>query len=152
MNDQTGALKRLVEDWASAELRGDAAFLGSTIADDSIGIGPRGFMLTKDQWLERPESGKLRHRYIQWDEVLVRLYGDAAVGTGRQSAEGNHEDYDLKDQFRATLIFVKQQGRRLLAGLHLSPIMPGDLESLPAPRRTHRPRRPKRRDAGGRRS
>jgi hypothetical protein len=52
----------------------------------------------------------------------VRLYGDAAVVTGRQSAEGEYEDYDLKDQFRATLIFVKQQGRRLLAGLHLSPI------------------------------
>ena len=52
----------------------------------------------------------------------MSLYGDAAVVTDRQSAEGEYEDYDLKDQFRATLIFVKQQGRRLLAGLHLSPI------------------------------
>ena len=122
MNDQTGALKMLVEDWASAEMRGDAASLGSTIADDFIGIGPRGFMLTKDQWLERHESGKLRYRYIRWDEVQVRLYGDAAVVTGRQSVEGKYEDHDLKDQFRATLIFVKQQGRRLLVGLHLSRI------------------------------
>ena len=122
MNDQAGELKRLVEDWASAELRGDAASLGSTLADVFIGIGPRGFMLTKDQGLERHESGKLRYRCIRWDEVQVRLYGDAVVVTGRQSAEGEYEDYDLKDQFRATLIFVKQQGRRLLAGLHLSPI------------------------------
>jgi ketosteroid isomerase-like protein len=122
MNDQAGALKRLVEDWASAELRGDAASHGSTLADDFIGIGPRGFMLTKDQWLERHASGKLSYRCFRWDEVQVRLYGDAAVVTGRQSAEGEYEDYDLKDQFRATLIFVKQQGRRLLAGLHLSPI------------------------------
>jgi len=29
---------------------------------------------------------------------------------------------DLKDQFRATLIFVELRGRWLLAGLHLSPI------------------------------
>jgi hypothetical protein len=52
----------------------------------------------------------------------VRLYGDAVVMTGRQSAEAEYEDYDLKDQVRATLIFVKQQGRRLLASLHFSPI------------------------------
>ena len=129
MNDQAGKLKRLVEDWASAELRGDAASLGSTLADVFIGIGPRGFMLgprgfmlTKDQWLERHESGKLRYRCIRWEEVLVRLYGDAAVMTARQSAEGEYEGYDLKDQFRATLFFVKQQGRWLPAGLHLSPI------------------------------
>ena len=111
-----------MEDWASAELRGDTASHGSTLADYFIGIGPRSFMLTKDQWLEWHESGKLRYRCIRWEEVLVRLYGDAAVVTGRQSAEGEYEDYYLKDQFRATLIFVKQQGRRLLAGLHLSPI------------------------------
>ena len=122
MNDQGGELKRLVEDWASAELRGDAVPLESTLADDFIGIGPRGFMLTKDQWLERHESGKLRYRCFRWDEVQVRLYGDAVVVTGRQSAEGEYEVYDLKDQFCATLIFVKQQGRRLLVGLHLSPI------------------------------
>ena len=103
-------------------MRGDTAVLEHALADDFVGVGPRGFMLNKEEWLERHESGKLRYRCIRWDEVQVRLYGDAAVMTDRQSAEGEYEDYDLKDQFRATLIFVKQQGRRLLAGLHLSPI------------------------------
>jgi ketosteroid isomerase-like protein len=122
VNDQTEEIKKRVEDWAAAELRGDAASLESALDDDFIGIGPRGFMLTKDQWLERHESGKLRYESIGWDEVQVRIYGDAAVVTGRQSAEGRYEDYDLKDQFRGTLVFVEQQGRWLLAGLHLSPI------------------------------
>jgi ketosteroid isomerase-like protein len=122
VNDQTEELKKLVEDWAAAELRGDAAFLGSALADDFIGIGPRGFMLTKDQWLKRHESGKLRYESFGWDEVQVRLYGEAAVVTGRQSAEGKYEAYDLSEPFRATLVLVKQQGRWLLAGLHLSPI------------------------------
>jgi ketosteroid isomerase-like protein len=122
MSDQTDELQKHVEDWAAAELRGDATFLESALADDFIGIGPRGFMLTKDQWLERHESGKLRYESIEWDEVEVRLYGDAAVVTGRQSAEGKYEDFDLRDRFRATLVFVKQRERRLLASLHLSPI------------------------------
>jgi ketosteroid isomerase-like protein len=121
MNDRTEEPKRALEDWAAAELRGDAAFLENALADDFIGIGPRGFMLTKEDWLERHESGKLQYESIDWDEIQVRLYGDAAIVTGRQSAEGKYENYDLRDQFRGTLVFVKQE-RWLLAGLHLSPI------------------------------
>lgn len=122
MNDQTRELREVIEEWAAAEQRGDAASLEGALAEDFIGIGPRGFMLTKDQWLERHESGKLRYRSLELDEVQVRLYGDAAVVTGRQSAEGKYEDFDLRDQFRATLVFVKQRERWMLAGLHLSPI------------------------------
>ena len=122
MKDQTKELREVIEEWAAAERRGDAASLESALAEDFIGIGPRGFMLTKDQWLERHESGKLRYQSLGLDEVKVRLYGDAAVVTGRQSAEGKYEDFDLRDRFRATLVFVKQRERWMLAGLHLSPI------------------------------
>jgi ketosteroid isomerase-like protein len=122
MNNQTEELKKLVEDWAAAEQRGDTDFLERALAYDFIGVGPRGFMLTKNQWLKRHESGKLRYQSIGWDEVQVRLYGEAAVVTVRQSAEGKYEDFDLRDQLRATLVFVKLQGDWLLAGLHLSPI------------------------------
>ena len=45
----------------------------------------------------------------------------------RQTAEGVYEDengrYGIHEQFRATLVFVRQQGRRMLAGLQLSPIL-----------------------------
>jgi ketosteroid isomerase-like protein len=122
VSDRTQQLEELRKDWATAELHGDVGFLKLTLADDFVGVGPRGFMLTKDQWLERHESGKLEYESFEWDEVQVRLYGDAAVMTCRQAVEGRYEDYDLRDQFRATLVFVEQQGRWLLAGLHLSPI------------------------------
>jgi ketosteroid isomerase-like protein len=122
VNDQTKELRKVMEDWTAAELRGDIASLEGALAEDFVGIGPRGFMLTKDQWLERHKSGKLRYQSIGLDEVQVRLHGDAAVVTGRQSAKGKYEDFDLRDQFRATLVFVKQQERWLLASVHLSPI------------------------------
>jgi ketosteroid isomerase-like protein len=122
VNDQTNELRKVMEDWTAAESRGDIASLEGALAEDFVGIGPRGFMLTKDQWLERHKSGKLRYQSIGLDEVQVRLHGDAAVVTGRQSAKGKYEDFDLRDQFRATLVFVKQQERWLLASLHLNPI------------------------------
>ena len=127
MNDIARQLKKLGEDWAGAELHGDTAFLERALADDFVGVGPRGFMLTKDQWLSRHQAGNLKYQSFGLDEVQVRLYGDAAVMVCRETAEGVYEDengrYDLNEQFRATLVFMKLQGRWLLAGLQLSPIL-----------------------------
>ena len=122
MNDRTQQLKELGKDWAAAELRGDTAFLEHALVDDFVAVGPRGFTLTKDQWLARHESRALRYESFRWDDARVRVYGDAAVATGRETVKGKYEDHDLQDQFRTTLVFVKQQERWLLAGLHLSPI------------------------------
>jgi uncharacterized protein (TIGR02246 family) len=127
MQEHTGRLERLREDWAAAELAGDAASLGEILADDFVGVGPRGFMLTKDEWLSRHETGSLRYQSFGLDEVQVRLYGEAAVTVCRQSADGVYEDengrFEINEQFRATLVFVKQEGRWRLANLQLSPIL-----------------------------
>jgi ketosteroid isomerase-like protein len=126
MNGGTQQLEKRVEDWAAAELHGDTTFLGRVLADDFVGVGPRGFTLTKEQWIARHEAGNLKYESFGLDDVEIRPYGDAAVAVCRQSAEGVYEDdngrFDIHEQFRATLVFVKQQGRWLLAGLHLSPI------------------------------
>jgi uncharacterized protein (TIGR02246 family) len=127
MQDEAQRVMTLGEDWAAAELRGDTSFLGEILADDFVGVGPRGFMLTKDQWLPRHEAGSLRYESFGLDEVQVRLFGDAAITVCRQSARGVYEDengrFDLDDQFRATLVFVRQDGRWQLANLQLSPIL-----------------------------
>jgi ketosteroid isomerase-like protein len=122
VGDLTQQLKELGQDWAAAELRGDTAFLQQALVDDFVAVGPRGFMLTKDQWISRHESRALRYESFRWDDEQVRVYGDAAAMTGRQTVKGKYEDHELEDQFHATLVFVKQQERWLLAGLHLSPI------------------------------
>lgn len=99
MEDQ---LKELGQEWAIAELRGDAATLDDMLADDFVGIGARGFMLTKEQWLARYTSGDLRQHSFTWDDVQVRVYGDAAVATGRQTQQGTFQGNDIAGQFRVT--------------------------------------------------
>ena len=113
---------RLADAWATAELRGDAAFLERTLADDFIGIGPLGFMLTRQEWLARHRSGDLKYDAFNLDEVKVRVYNDAAIVTGRQIQNGAYQGNSIKAQFRTTLVFVTQQGQWRLASLHLSPI------------------------------
>ena len=112
---------RLADAWATAELRGDTAFLGNILADDFIGIGPLGFLLTKQEWLARHQSGDLKYESFSLDEVKVRVYNDAAILTGRQAQNAAYRGNSIPGQFRLTLVFV-QQGQWRLANLQLSSI------------------------------
>jgi ketosteroid isomerase-like protein len=126
MQDQYEQLERLGEEWAAAELHGDTSTLGRLLAEDFVAVGPRGFALSKEQWLSRHDSGNLTYEAFEWDEVSVRVHGNAAVMVGRETAGAVYQDgdvrHEIQDQFRTTLIFVEEQGRWLLLGVHLSPI------------------------------
>ena len=114
---------RLADAWATAELRGDTTFLERILADDYIGIGPLGFMLTKQEWLARHHAGDLKYESFSLDEVKVRVYNnDAAILTGRQVQNGAYRGNSIQAQFRITLVFVRQQGQWQLASLQLSTI------------------------------
>ena len=114
---------RLADAWATAELRGDTTFLERILTDDYIGIGPLGFMLTKQEWIVRHQAGDLKYESFSLDEVKVRVYNnDAAVLTGRQVQNGAYRGNSIQAKFRITLVFVRQQGQWELAGLQLSTI------------------------------
>jgi hypothetical protein len=114
---------RLADAWANAELRGDTTLLERILADDYIGIGPLGFMLTKQEWLARHEAGDLKYESFSLDEVKLRVYNnDAAILTGRQAQQGAYRGNSIQGQFRITLVFVQQQGQWQLASLQLSTI------------------------------
>ena len=113
---------RLADAWATAELHGDTAFLETLLSDDFIGIGPLGFMLTKQEWLARHRSGDLKYELFTLDEIKVRVYNDAAVLTGRQVQNAAYRGNPIQGQLRTTLVFVQQQGQWRLASLQLSTI------------------------------
>jgi len=121
MEGRSGQVKRFIEEWAAAEQRGDDAFLEEALADDFVGVEPAGFMLTKEQWLGR-FAGGLSYESFSLEEVETRLYGQAAVVTGRQKQAGSFQGNDVEGEFRATLVLVERDGRWLLAGWHASPI------------------------------
>jgi ketosteroid isomerase-like protein len=121
MNNEIEELKRLVEDWALAELYGDTAFLEGALTDDFVGVGPLGFMLTKEQWLGR-FAGGLAYQSFALDELEARFYGEAAVATCRQKQAGEFRGNDVGGEFRATLVFAQREDSWLLAGWHASPI------------------------------
>lgn len=115
-------IETLGREWATAELRADVSALRSMLTDDFIGIGPLGFMLTKQEWLDRHQSGDLSYDAVDLDEVTVRVYDGAAILIGRQVQKAAHRGNRVDAELRTTLVFVHQQGQWRLAGLHFSPI------------------------------
>ena len=112
----------LVQRWAAAERAGDAAALDTLLDPQFVGIGPRGFVLTREQWLERYRTGSLQNQAFAWEDVQVRDYSDAAVAVGVQAQQTTYQGHDSSGRFRGTLVTVRKDGRWLIAGVHLSPL------------------------------
>jgi hypothetical protein len=117
-------LLELAERLRQAELRGEAAFLDQVLTSDFLGIGPRGFVLTKDAWLGRHRSGDLRYESLDRDEIALRTYADSAIMTSREVGTTKYKGQDVPvGALRATHIFVRRGGSWRLAGVQFSPIL-----------------------------
>src|SRR5690242_12326245 len=108
MNDTILELQKLGQEWVAAELKGDVNFLSALLAPDFVGIGPRGFVLTKEQWLGRYSSGSFRYQSLSWEDLQVRTYGASAIVIGKQVQEAAFQGQPSNGQFRGSQLFVKQ--------------------------------------------
>jgi ketosteroid isomerase-like protein len=116
-------VQQILDAWAAAEQRGDTSFLDGFVADDFIGFGPRGFLLTKADWLRRFTSGDLELDSFTLDEVKVRVYGETAVVIGREAQKGTFQRHNIQGlSSRATLVLVRQEESWRLVSLHLCPL------------------------------
>lgn len=114
----------VVRHWTDAELHSDADTLDTLLAGDFVGIGPRGFVLTHEQWVARYRGGDLRNEAFALLETAVREYGDTAVVVGIQDQRTSFQGHDASGRFRATLILVRQADRWLIAGWQASGPIP----------------------------
>jgi ketosteroid isomerase-like protein len=110
--------------WADAERQGDIVALDALLADDFVAVGPRGFVLNRQQWLDRYRSGNLKNEVFSWQDIAVRDYGEVAIAVGVQAQQASFQGHDASGRFRLTQIAVRQAQRWLIAGLHLSGPIP----------------------------
>ena len=120
MNKPDGVLD-LVRRWAAAEERNDAATLDGLLADGFAGVGPFGFILTRDQWLARFTNGLVNRSFTVTD-LQVRDLGTAAVGIGVLAQETSWQGGDNSGRFRVTLVAVQAGEDWRLAHVHIGPL------------------------------
>lgn len=120
MTTQIDEITAFLLEWASAEQSGDASRLDSYLADDFVGIGPLGFMLSKAEWMTRHVTGDLKYEAFQLAEMQARLYGTVAVVTAHQMARGSYRGHRIPTDLRATLVLIRPAGSWQLAVIHMS--------------------------------
>lgn len=122
-------LMQMERDWSAADLKHETAVISRILADDYIGIDGRGIITSKAQEIEEaaaPAPGMPPPpRQIIAESVTdmkVRLYGDAAVVTGRAIEKVQSNGKELEIQYRRTTVYVKRQGRWQCVSFHGSRI------------------------------
>src|SRR6266487_4636921 len=86
-------VRELAQRWADAERHADAGALDELLVDDFRAVGPLGFVLTKQQWLDRYRASGLENTSFTFDEVEVRGYGETAIAIGKQTQTGSLQDH-----------------------------------------------------------
>jgi ketosteroid isomerase-like protein len=115
-------INELGQAFAKAQQNGDLAALQELLTEDFRLVGPLGFVLDKQQWLQQYRSGALRITSLDWDDVDVRDYGEVAVAIGHQHQEAEYDGKPAGGDFRVTQLAIRRNGGWALAGMHLSPI------------------------------
>ncbi|HEY1297976.1 MAG TPA: nuclear transport factor 2 family protein [Chloroflexota bacterium] len=115
---------KLVRYWAEAESRSDADTLEGLMTDDCTLIGPRGFVLDRQQTIDRYRSGALHTEAFDWSDIAVRVYGTTALVVGIITQRAAYQGQDASGRFRATQIVVQQEGGWKCAELQFSGPIP----------------------------
>lgn len=123
----TAEIHELGTRWVAAEIAGDTDTLATMITDDFRLVGPYGFVLDRDQWLNRYRTGDFVTQTMTWHDVDIRQYGDTVVTIGTQTQEAAYQGNQNDGDFRISHVFVRRDDRWVMASAQLS------LTTLPGP-------------------
>ncbi|OOC54985.1 MULTISPECIES: nuclear transport factor 2 family protein [Nocardiopsis] len=122
-NARTAQARGAVDAWVAAEEAGDTAALGAMLTEDFAGIGPHGFQLDRERWLDRYDSGSLVNEVFTADEIAIRRYGaETAIANGVLAQRATYCGRPVPGRFRFTAALVADGHPWRIANLQLSPI------------------------------
>jgi hypothetical protein len=113
-------IRAVQAEFDTAELQADRTALQRLLTDDFLSIGPKGFLLTKQEWIDR--HGHFRYHALEISEVDVRLYDHTAIVRNVQRNHATYKDQDIQIAVRVSQTWVDQGGHWQLAGIQFSPL------------------------------
>ena len=115
-------LIKLENGWNDALVKHDWAFIDGILADDYITTDSDGVVATKAQEMANLKSGESVVTSAAADDIKVRVYGDTAVVTFRNTDKSQSKGKDTSGQYRITDTWAKHGGRWQCVAEHISKI------------------------------
>ena len=114
------AVRQQDQERIRAQIASDTIALRRIYADDFLGIGPTGVVRNKSEVVADFTSHALTYQSITTSDVLVRVYGNTAVETGRSTMVGQDSGKTVPHDNRFTRVWVMKDGRWQLVANHYS--------------------------------
>lgn len=113
-------LEKLETVWNDAQTRGDTQALDALWADDMEIAVPRMPIMTKAEALAFARAGRMKFLRYETSDIRVRVYGNAAVVTGRLQRTREMNGREISDDWRFTKTYVRQAHRWRVVAFHAS--------------------------------
>jgi len=114
-------VRQLNDDWVKAMVRADVETLNRVMADDFFFTYPLEGD-DKAQFISDITSGDLKIEHITREQVSVRLFGNTAVLTARDSATWLYHGRELSGQYKVMGVYIERNGKWQLCSLQACPI------------------------------
>lgn len=101
-------LEHLETVWNEAHERGDPAALDALWADDLEVVVPKMPVMSRADVLSFARSGRMKFLHYTTSDLHVRVYGDAAVVTGRLQRTRTLNGNEMSDDWRFTKTYVRE--------------------------------------------
>jgi hypothetical protein len=113
-------LSKLEQVWNDAYVHGNVEPLEQLLADDLIVTMTDMAVLTKAQSIGLLRSGRLKFPRYETSDIRIRVYGDAAVVTGRLRRTRTVDGKNVDDDWRFTKVYVRRSGKWQVVAWHAS--------------------------------
>ena len=113
-------LSKLEQVWNDAYVHGNVEPLERLLSDDLTVTMTDMTVLTKAQSIGLLRSGHLKFPRYETSDIRIRVYGDAAVVTGRLQRTRTVNGKNVDDDWRFTKVYVRRSGKWQVVAWHAS--------------------------------
>jgi hypothetical protein len=108
------------ERFDKAEVDADRETLRELIANDFLSIGPKGFVMNKEEWIGR--HGLFTYHELNTSEMDIRRYGDTAVVRDVQRNRATWQNDEVRVNSRVSQVWVRGSKGWQLVAIQFSPL------------------------------
>ena len=114
-------LMQMTDDWAKALVRGDGQALEHIMAEDFYFAYPfEGD--GKEQFIDDVTSGEVKVEHLSRENVSVRIWGNTAIATGKDSARWFYQGHDYSGHYKVMHVYSLRNNSWQLVSVQACPM------------------------------